>query len=691
MISFDDYGGSEGGSNVNLTPIYASLGAMKSNTLMMWDFISTISNTTISYSTPYLETYRSVNDKYMYNITGLLPTLFANDSQVINGIVNGQYINVGHGNFNYGLSINQIDELLNCTFSNDTLSLVGNDFRTVSFNDIIYLELKCRSLELPIFSNITNATIFANKISGDYSKNFFNNDKMFLSGFGDFNFNGFSVGTVLNIDDYGSFFVNSVYKISSMNLNNISDVVGNELCTIPIINVVGKNFNENTLSFCQHAYLSIISSMSGNSLSNIKKLILEGNDILTNTFNGITKFNILNNNLFSNNRLSNIINFNLDASGVFNNTFSGINHLNISAYELNSLNFYEDNFTLKGNNFNNISLHSNSLCNIDGLDLYRFYVYSGDYVNINVRDFKREINTDTYNNSILIVNRVVCNVDRNFAHFDIRLNSDVDVQYAKYMFNGTFSENDNIKINCVQMNNVMFTNRTDKYNKVSIDCQSLDAGKFSFINELYINALVMSNNRMNDMTIGNAHSLFGGKINNLYINSLSADNSLLGVDLTCGQVYQNVFENISGTIIADYLHDCTFNSCTNLKVLARTLGANMVNEGGNITFEGDVLHDGNFVSVSGLALLYERISKTGIYPIYFTDISTLSLKHISETSQAYNYGTLRNNLEYRDGLYIMDTQGKDFRYANLYKFGIFSLNTDGQGPTNVYIKYSRVA
>ena len=690
MISFDDYGGS-GGGDVDLNPIYQSLGMIKSNTHIMWDFISTISNTTISYSTPYLETYRSAMENYMYNITGALPTLFTNNNQIIYGNVNGQNIKCGQGDYNYTLSINKVSELISCTFSNYCLNLVGDDFYNLSFNDILFLDLNCRTLHEPKFSNNSFVNISAFNVIGlTYQNNFNNNKKINLSGFGEFSFNGFSQGDIININNYDSFINNTINKITSINLKDINNINMNELLSLSKINIACYSYMNNTISSCQDAYLSVY-LMTGNSLSGIKKLILEGNDILTNTFNGITKFNILNNNLFSNNRLSNIINFNLDASGVFNNTFSGINCLNISAYELNSLKFYEDKFILKGNNFNNISLYSNSLCNIDGLDLYRFYVYSGDYVNINVRDFKREINTDTYNNSILIVNRVVCNVDRNFAHFDIRSNSDVDVQYAKYMFNGTFSENDNIKINCVQMNNVMFTNKTDKYNKVSIDCQSLDAGKFSFINELYINALVMSNNQMNDMTIGNAHSLFGGKINNLYLNSLSADNSLLGVDLTCSQVYQNVFENISGTIIADYLHDCTFNSCTNLKVLARTLGANMVNEGGNITFEGDVLHDGNFVSVSGLALLYERISKTGIYPIYFTDISTLSLKHISETSQSNNYGTLRNNLEYRDGLYIMDTQGKDFRYANLYKFGIFSLGTDGHGPTNVYIKYSRVA
>lgn len=690
MISFDDYGGS-GGGDVDLNPIYQSIGAIKSNTHIMWDFISTISNTTISYSTPYLETYRSAMENYMYNITGALPTIFTNNNQIICGNVNGQNIKCGQGDYNYTLSINKVSELISCTFSNYCLNLVGDDFYNLSFNDILFLDLNCRTLHEPKFSNNSFVNISAFNVIGlTYQNNFNNNKKINLSGFGEFSFNGFSQGDVININNYDSFINNTINKITSINLKDINNINMNELLSLSKINIACYNYMNNTISSCQDAYLSLY-LMSGNSLSAIKKLILEGNDILTNTFNGITKFNILNNNSFSNNRLSNIINFNLDASGVFNNTFSGINHLNISAYELNSLKFYEDNFTLKGNNFNNISLYSNSLCNIDGLDLYRFYVYSGDYVNINVRDFKREINTDAYNNSILIVNRVVCNVDRNFAHFDIRLNSDVDVQYAKYMFNGTFSENDNIKINCVQMNSVIFTNKTDKYNKVSIDCQSLDAGKFSFINELYINALVMSNNQMNDMTIGNAHSLFGGKINNLYLNSLSADNSLLGVDLTCNNVYQNVFENISGTIIADYLHDCTFNSCTNLKVLARTLGANMVNEGGNITFEGDVLHDGNFVSVSGLALLYERISRTGIYPIYFTDISTLSLKHISETSQSNNYGTLRNNLEYRNGLYIMDTQGKDFRYANLYKFGIFSLGTDGQGPTNVYIKYSRVA
>jgi hypothetical protein len=358
MISFDDYGGSAGGSDVDLTPIYASLGAIKSNTHMIWDFVSTISNTTVSYSTPYLETYRSENDKYMYNITGLLPTLFANDSQIINGIVNGQNINVGHGNYNYGLSIDYIGELLNCTFSNDTLSLVGNDFRTLSFNDIIYLELKCKSLEIPIFSNITNATILANKISGDYSKNFLNNEKMYLSGFGDFNFNGFSVGTVLNIDDYGTFMVNSVYKILSMNLNNISDVLANELCTIPIINVVAKNFNENTLSFCQNAHLSVFSSMTSNSLSDIKSLIVDGNDILTNTFKVMTKaeFDVLTMKNCSFSLINNLIGKGLNCSS---NTFSNVSFYSMafnsfSSNAISALDFYIDGNLISANTIQGI-------------------------------------------------------------------------------------------------------------------------------------------------------------------------------------------------------------------------------------------------------------------------------------------------------------------------------------------------
>lgn len=357
MISFDDYGGS-GGSDVDLSPIYLSLGVLKSNTHMMWDFVSTISNTTISYSTPYLETYRSENDKYMYNITGLLPTLFTNDSQVINGIMYGQNINVGHGNFNYGLTINQFDELLNCTFSNDTLSLVGNDFRTLSFNDIIYLELKCKSLEIPIFSNITNATILANKISGDYSKNFFNNEKMYLSGFGDFNFNGFSVGTVLNIEDYGTFMVNSVYKILSMNLNNISDVLANELCTIPIINVVAKNFNENTLSFCQNAHLSVFSSITSNSLSDIKSLIVEGNDILTNTFKVMTKaeFDVLTMKNCSFSLINNLIGKGLNCSS---NTFSNVSFYSMafnsfSSNAISALDFYIDGNLISANTIQGI-------------------------------------------------------------------------------------------------------------------------------------------------------------------------------------------------------------------------------------------------------------------------------------------------------------------------------------------------
>lgn len=291
MISFDDYGGSGGGSDVDLSPIYLSLGVLKSNTHMMWDFMSTISNTTISYSTPYLESYRTTNESYMYNITGLLPTLFTNDSQVINGIMYGQNINVGDGNFNYGLTINQFDELLNCTFSNNTLSLIGNDFRTLSFKDILYLELKCRSLEMPTFNSITNASIYATNVSGDFVNNFINNKKMYFIGCGTFSLNAFSVGTILHVNDYESFIYNSVKKISSMNLRNISDVMGNELYTLTCMNVVGENFRDNTISLCQDVYLSNF-SMTNNLISSVNKLNIEGYNLSLNTLVGMTKANI---------------------------------------------------------------------------------------------------------------------------------------------------------------------------------------------------------------------------------------------------------------------------------------------------------------------------------------------------------------------------------------------------------------
>ena len=92
MISFDDNSSSgRGGSNVDLSPIYSSISGIKNNTQSLssemdsiWNFVSTLSFTTISYSTPYLETYRTQNELYMYNISGSLSTL-SDEFQLING------------------------------------------------------------------------------------------------------------------------------------------------------------------------------------------------------------------------------------------------------------------------------------------------------------------------------------------------------------------------------------------------------------------------------------------------------------------------------------------------------------------------------------------------------------------------------------------------------------------------------
>ena len=161
MISFDDYGGS-GGSDVDLSPIYLSLGVLKSNTHMIWDFVSTISNTTISYSTPYLETYRSENEMYMYNITGDLTDINYAGDKFVRG-----YIAAVNDKSLYAtnLDIDYIDSMSKCTFNGGTwhnaVSLRGGWFDYNSFDGNGKVSITANVLAHNMFNDIKSLSIHA--------------------------------------------------------------------------------------------------------------------------------------------------------------------------------------------------------------------------------------------------------------------------------------------------------------------------------------------------------------------------------------------------------------------------------------------------------------------------------------------------------------------------------------------------
>lgn len=119
MISFDDNGGSDG--SVDLNPIYNSLNLLKNNTQSIWNFVSTLSG---GGGGPYLETFRSQNENYMYNITGTLPGSFSNAIQFINGSMN-----LSSGTYNQSiLSVNYADTISECIFNAECMTFNANVF-----------------------------------------------------------------------------------------------------------------------------------------------------------------------------------------------------------------------------------------------------------------------------------------------------------------------------------------------------------------------------------------------------------------------------------------------------------------------------------------------------------------------------------------------------------------------------------
>ena len=163
MISFDVGEGS--GGNVDLSPIYKTIQILNLNTESIWNFISTMSNTTISYSTPYLETYRSENEMYMYNITGDLTNINYAGDKFVRG-----YIAAVNDKSLYAtnLDIDYIDSMSNCTFDGGTwhnaVSLRGGWFDYNSFDGNGKVSINANVLAHNMFGGIKSLYINALQI-----------------------------------------------------------------------------------------------------------------------------------------------------------------------------------------------------------------------------------------------------------------------------------------------------------------------------------------------------------------------------------------------------------------------------------------------------------------------------------------------------------------------------------------------
>jgi len=160
MISFDEASGS--GGNVDLSPIYKTLQILNINTQSIWDYVSSMSNTTISYSTPYLESYRTEDEMYMYNITGELPNIQATDSKFINGYISDIANKSLYATI---IDIDYIESMSKCTFDGGTwhnaVSLKGGWF---DYNDFVgngKVSINANVLAHNMFSSIKSLSVNA--------------------------------------------------------------------------------------------------------------------------------------------------------------------------------------------------------------------------------------------------------------------------------------------------------------------------------------------------------------------------------------------------------------------------------------------------------------------------------------------------------------------------------------------------
>lgn len=315
MISFDDGGGSYGGSSAaDLSPIYRTLQILNTNTESMeselnniWNFVSTLSFTTISYSTPYLESYRSENELYMYNISGSLGTL-TDDFQVINGyysIVSKTYESLYK-------RLCFVDSFVANSIDTFTLSMTGNNLSNNTFS--------YGSCEFN-FTNINNNTFDAN-LTLTVNNSLKHNE--FLRGVSGYAFTAFE-NTFSGLMSYimnGSFINSNVYS-SIKTLSNIA-----------------VYFNSNSMSSIRNMILSqeVIYS---NSFYNLTNVYINCLDVSNNTFNSVGNVYITGENI-TGNSMFNVRNINIIGTTISANNFNSINTGRNKIYYINALKMYEN-------------------------------------------------------------------------------------------------------------------------------------------------------------------------------------------------------------------------------------------------------------------------------------------------------------------------------------------------------------
>lgn len=160
MISFDD-SGSGGGGNVDLSPIYKTLQILNVNTESIWNYVTNMTGTT-TLSIPYLETYRSEDEMYMYNITGDLTNINYSGNKIVRGFMDS----VSQKSiYALDLDIDYIESMRSCTFDGGTwrnaVSLRGGWFAYNDFTGNGKVSIKANVLAHNMFSSIKSLSVNA--------------------------------------------------------------------------------------------------------------------------------------------------------------------------------------------------------------------------------------------------------------------------------------------------------------------------------------------------------------------------------------------------------------------------------------------------------------------------------------------------------------------------------------------------
>lgn len=350
MISFDDYGGS--GGNVDLSQIYLSLGVLKSNTQMIWDSL-TNGTGTITLSVPYLETYRTENEAYMYNISGDLPSFSGN--KYING-----FYTISNQSFNNDLiNLNYVNDCGYATFAGKSINISGSTFCSDVFSSCDYVNLMANILNGNIFSQINYVNVSANSLNSSatsiYNINSFESCTNINVSFNSGTFINFNKNSNINVSGmYGKFlYANSNLK-AKLNFESLDTFIAN---SADILNMTCWVMTSGLFKWIGmgniNGYYMSIPTFSNNVIINLTGLQLSQASIESNQFMNITCGDLIEN------TISSCSNISIYCNRLINGSISNISNLTLNCNLLNLMNLK----TITNINGSISSLQANTLSN----------------------------------------------------------------------------------------------------------------------------------------------------------------------------------------------------------------------------------------------------------------------------------------------------------------------------------------